>query len=93
MVTRSGKYFAFTAADPIIWATHSFFGFMDVPDFTGKVTRMRGANLDTVEDAVINLPRSFKDHQTMQPSFGPDGGLYFSQASNSAMLDLSRAFT
>jgi hypothetical protein len=76
---------ASTAENPIIWVTSSYFAFTDVPDFTGKVTRMSGANLETVEDAVINLPRSIKDHQTMQPSFGPDGALYFSQASQTAM--------
>ena len=62
-----------TASNPIIWVTNSYYGFTNVPDFTGKVTRMSGANLETVQDAVINLPRSIKDHQTMQPSFGPDG--------------------
>jgi len=74
-----------TADNPIIWVTHSYFSFTRTPDFTGRVTRMSGKNLERVEDVVINLPRAIKDHQTMQPSFGPDGALYFSQASNSAM--------
>ncbi len=74
-----------TAENPTIWVTHSYHSFVNTPDFTGKVTRMSGPKLQKVEDVVINLPRSIKDHQTMQPKFGPDGALYFCQASNTAM--------
>jgi len=74
-----------TEADPILWVTHSWYGFIEAPDFTGKVTRMSGPNLDTIEDVVINLPRSYRDHCTNGPAFGPDGALYFPQgASNDA---------
>ena len=34
---------------------------------------------------VTNLPRSIRDHLTNQPSFGPDGRLYFGQGADTAM--------
>ncbi len=76
---------ASTAANPIIWVSNSYFAFQNVPDWTGKITVMSGPDLQTVQDAVINLPRSFQDHGTEQPTFGPDGALYIPQGSNSAM--------
>jgi glucose/arabinose dehydrogenase len=75
---------AATAQNPIIWATHSYYAFLDVPDWTGRVSRMRGKDLETVEDVVSDLPRSAKDHSTNQPAFGPDGALYFPQGSESS---------
>lgn len=74
-----------TPEHPIIWVTHSHHGFTNVPDWSGKVSRMSGKNFELVHDAVINLPRSVRDHLTNQPSFGPDGALYFPQPSNTAM--------
>ncbi len=74
-----------TAANPIIWVSNSYFAFQNVPDWTGKITVMSGADLQTVQDAVIHLPRSFQDHGTEQPTFGPDGALYVCQGSNTAM--------
>jgi len=73
-----------TADNPIIWATHSYFAVLDVPDWTGKVSRLRGKDLETVEDVVFDLPRSFKDHSTNQPAFGPDEKLYIPQGSESS---------
>lgn len=78
---------AATAENPILWATHSFFAVNEVPDWTGKVSRLRGKNLETVEDVVFDLPRSFKDHSTNQPAFGPDGALYIPQGSESSSGD------
>ena len=54
-------------------------------DWTGKITRFTGANLGTRADVIVGLPRSVYDHLNNQPSFGPDGRLYWVQASNSAM--------
>lgn len=76
---------ASTAANPIVWVTHTFFAFSNAPGFTGKLTRLSGANLETVQDYLINLPRSGIDHVTNQIVFGPDGKLYFLQGSISAM--------
>ena len=69
---------------PVLWASHGWYGFTNAPDLTGKVSRISGPDLSVVEDAVVGLPRSVRDHLTNQPSFGPDGALYIPQASNSA---------
>lgn len=74
-----------TAENLILWATHTTFGFSGVPDFGGKLTRLTGPNLEDVQDYIVNLPRSARDHVTNQMDFGPDGAIYFLQGSNSAM--------
>jgi hypothetical protein len=76
---------ASTPTNLIAWLTSSQFTVEDAIDFTGKLTRVSGANLETVQDVLINLPRSEKDHVTNQSAFGPDGALYFLQGSMSAM--------
>lgn len=74
-----------TSDAPVLWTAHSFFGFADVPDWEGKITRLSGRDLERVQDVVIHLPRSQKDHATFQPVFGPDGAIYFAQGSNTAL--------
>ncbi|MCM3873211.1 MAG: PA14 domain-containing protein [Pyrinomonadaceae bacterium] len=74
-----------TAGDLILWASHSAFTFSNGPDWAGKITRLSGADLETVVDYVVGLPRSTRDHVTNQIDFGPDGALYFLQGSSSAM--------
>ncbi|MDB5294264.1 MAG: fn1, partial [Phycisphaerales bacterium] len=54
-------------------------------DWTGAISVITGAKMDTMVDEVVHLPRSVRDHLTNQLSFGPDKKLYFGQASNSAM--------
>ena len=49
------------------------------------MTRFSGADLGSRLDVIVNLPRSVYDHLNNQPSFGPDGRLYWVQPSNSAM--------
>lgn len=78
---------ASTASNLILWTTHTEFAFSNATDFTGKITRLQGANLETVQDVVVNLPRSAIDHVTNQMDFAPDGKLYFLQGSMSAMGD------
>lgn len=75
---------ASTASHPIIWVCNSAFTFNNAPDFSGKVTRLAGANLEDVGDVVTHLPRSVRDHMTNQPAIGPDGALYFPQGSSSS---------
>ncbi len=74
-----------TADSLVAWVTHSTFTFMNGPDWDGKLTRLSGPDLETVQDVLIHLPRSTKDHLTNSIAFGPDGALYFTQGSNSAM--------
>ncbi|MGI8607341.1 MAG: choice-of-anchor D domain-containing protein [Gaiellaceae bacterium] len=74
-----------TAANPVLWVSHGVATFNNAPDWTGKVTRLSGANLATVQDFVVGLPRSIRDHMTNSLAFGPDGALYVLQGSNSAM--------
>ncbi len=73
-----------TATKPILWVTHGQASFTNASDWTGKITRLTGKNLDSALDAVVNLPRSSRDHMTNQLVFGPGGAMYFGQASNSA---------
>ena len=74
-----------TATNLVAWVTHSTFVFFNGPDWDGKLTRLSGPNLETIQDVLINLPRSKKDHLTNSVAFGPDKALYFTQACNSAM--------
>ncbi len=74
-----------TAGNLVAWVTHSTFVFTNGPDLDGKLSRLSGANLGNIQDIVVDLPRSKKDHLTNSIAFGPDGALYFSQASTSAM--------
>ncbi len=75
-----------SSADNLIaWISHTTYGFSGMADWGGKLTRLSGPNLETVQDYVINLPRSSRDHATNGIDFGPDGAIYFLQGSNSAM--------
>ena len=74
-----------TPTNLIAWITHCSFVFLNGPAWDGKLTRLSGNNLQTVQDVLINLPRSAKDHLTNSIAFGPDKAVYFSQGSNSAM--------
>jgi hypothetical protein len=56
-----------------------------IPDWSSKITRLSGPNLERAEDVVVGLPRARHDHTTGQIAFGPDGAMYFAQASNTAM--------
>lgn len=74
-----------TASNLVAWVTHSTFVFQNGPDWDGKLSRLSGPSLEKVQDVLINLPRSAKDHLTNSIAFGPDGALYFTQGSNTAM--------
>ena len=74
-----------TATNLVAWVTHSTYVFLNGPDLDGKLSKLSGPNLERVQDVLINLPRSKKDHLTNSIAFGPDKALYFSQASTSAM--------
>ncbi|MEU4422468.1 Ig-like domain-containing protein [Actinoplanes sp. NPDC024001] len=78
---------ASTAAAPILWVTdnYEYVGPLNVPDWSGRIGRLTGANLGTYTQVVVGLPRSVKDHETNSLAFGPDGALYLSQGANNAM--------
>ena len=75
---------ASTPAYPILWATNCAFTFNNAPDFSGKLTRLAGPDLEDVADVAVHFPRSIRDHMTNQPSIGPDGAIYFPQGSSSS---------
>ncbi len=83
--TITGITFDRTASGLVLWVSNSQYAFENATDWTGKITRLTGANLETAQDYVVGLPRSVRDHMTNQPVLGPDGKLYFPQGSNSAM--------
>jgi hypothetical protein len=69
----------------VAYVSHQSFLFENAPTIDAKITRMQGPDLGDVDDMVINLPRSKKDHVVNSLVFGPDDALYFCIASNSAM--------
>jgi glucose/arabinose dehydrogenase len=76
-----------TADDPVLWLTHGLMvpGQMEgLPDFTSKLSRLSGANLEHCQDYVVGLPRAYRDHLCNQIDFGPDGAIYFQQGSNTS---------
>ena len=75
---------ASTPENPIIWVCHNYPAVREAPEFTSKLSRISGKNLEKVEDVLVHLPRSYNDHLTNQPGFGPDGALYIPQGSNSS---------
>ncbi len=76
---------ASTPQNLIAWVSHSEYGFSEMADWTGKITRLSGSHLQNVQDFIVGLPRSSRDHTTNSMVFGPDGALYVVQGSNSAM--------
>ena len=76
---------ASTASNLILWATHGQAMSTKQDDWTGKLSRLWGADLENYQDYIVGLPRAKADHATDQIDFGPDGCLYFNQASNTAM--------
>lgn len=77
-----------TAENLVLWVSNNYYYDFtkQVPDWTGKITRLSGPNLDTVRDVVVGLPRSTKDHMTNSVSFNPKepNVLYFVQGANNA---------
>ncbi|RAU82422.1 PKD domain-containing protein [Pontibacter arcticus] len=78
---------ASTSSNLILWASHSSGEFYSVPEWSSKVSRINVSNPNDVkvQDVLVNLPRSFKDHSVNSIDFGPDGALYFAMGSNTAM--------
>ena len=84
---------AATANNLILWISHNG-EYMEsgAPDWSGKIARLSGPNLETMQDYVINLPHSYKDHMVNSLAFGPSGKLYVPIGSNSAMGEQDEAW-
>ncbi|MFK7601495.1 Ig-like domain-containing protein [Deinococcus sp. SM5_A1] len=71
----------------VLWVTNNvvYVG-KPAPEWTGKITRLSGPNLEDVKDYVVGLPRSVRDHMTNSISFKPGepGALYVLQGSDSS---------
>lgn len=78
-----------TATNLVLWVTNNYYwsGGANAPEWSGKITRLTGPNLETVQDYVVDLPRSVRDHMTNSIEFKSTepNVLYVSQGSNSAM--------
>ncbi|MFN6528555.1 Ig-like domain-containing protein [Nostoc sp. ChiSLP03a] len=72
----------------ILWVTNNYYwnAKADAPEWSGKITRLSGTNLETVKDYVVDLPRSSRDHLTNSIEFKPNepNVLYVLQGSNSS---------
>ncbi|CAM3999753.1 Ig-like domain-containing protein [Deinococcus frigens] len=79
---------ASTADNLILWISNNYFwaGSGQAPEWSGKITRLSGQNLETVQDYVTGLPRSIRDHETNSIAFKPgeNGALYVLQGSDSS---------
>ena len=79
------------AEDPTLWVSHGQMvppgetgEILGADNDTGAISVVSGAGLGQTRDAVVNLPRGYKDHLNFQPAFGPDGRLYFNQGSHTS---------
>lgn len=71
----------------VLWISHNNPIYpQPAKDFTGKISKLNvGGSTVTRQDYIVGLPRSAKDHFSNSLAFGPDGKLYMTQGSNSAM--------
>ena len=76
-----------TATNMILWISNASPIQNDAPDFTGSISAITisGSTASPWTDFVVGLPRSNSNHTNDQPVFGPDGALYFAEASTSSM--------
>ncbi|MEA2710871.1 MAG: large repetitive protein [Phycisphaerales bacterium] len=82
-----------TPQNPKLWVSHGQLilnargepSLVGATEWTGKISTVSGPDLAEYRDVVINLPRSWRDHLNNQPAFGPDGCIYWSQGSHTAM--------
>jgi glucose/arabinose dehydrogenase len=75
---------AATSSNPILWITANDRALTGAQDWSGKIARLSGADLETVVSYVVGLPRAALDHMSNSLAWGPDGALYLSQGSRSA---------
>ncbi len=82
----------FQPDDPnVFWVTtNAPVNIQPAPDWTGTVTKvtidpLQPGFVATWVDMVSGLPRSAKDHMTNSLAFGPDGALYVTEGSSTAL--------
>lgn len=75
-----------------LFVSHGESSLLGASNWSGKITKIYGSNLQKYSDMVVNLPRSYKDHLTNQMDLGPDGALYITQGSQSAMGEADAAW-
>ncbi|WP_081995240.1 Ig-like domain-containing protein [Deinococcus radiopugnans] len=76
-----------TADNLVLWITNNeVYRGAPAPEWTGKITQLSGANLEKVQDYVVGLPRSVRDHMTNSISFRPGekGAMYVLQGSDTS---------
>jgi hypothetical protein len=73
-----------TPDNMILWITNGICAIEHCEDWTCKLSRLSGPNLDHYEDYIVGLPRAWRDHLSFKITFGPDGALYFNQGSCSS---------
>jgi hypothetical protein len=73
-----------TAQNLVAYVTHSAATLTAGPEWDGALARLSGPNLGTVENVLVHLPRSVKDHLTNSVVVGEDGDLFIVQGSNTA---------
>jgi glucose/arabinose dehydrogenase len=76
---------AATASNLVLWVSHGEPVETHTDDWSSKISRLSGRDLENYQDFIVGLPRGSRDHLVNQMDFGPDGALYFGQASNTAM--------
>ncbi len=73
-----------TASKPVLWVSHGINVLEGADNWSGKISKLTGRNLEIYNEVIFNLPRSAQDHLTNQPVFGPDGYMYVAVGSQSA---------
>ncbi|HEX8521845.1 MAG TPA: Ig-like domain-containing protein [Tepidisphaeraceae bacterium] len=78
---------ASTANNLILWVSHSqaIDNGQTATDWTGKISKLTGANLGIYQDVIVGMPRSVRDHLNNQIHFGPDGALYMNQGAMNSL--------
>jgi hypothetical protein len=70
----------------IAWVTNGFHGVEKCPDWSSRLTRLEGPNLEHMQDCIVGLPRAWRDHLSFKVAMTPADptGLYFDQGSSSS---------
>ena len=75
-----------TAENPILWITNGVCAVEHCPDWSCKLSRLSGPHLESYQDAIVGLPRAYRDHLSFKIAFDPKdpNHLYFNQGSSSS---------